>query len=147
MELSEPGWHWRKLKTLLLAEVQERGVEFPARRSCHSTTPGGAGDSRKSVLFLVGMLHKEDLWKARKLWQQMSVFQPESILIGASGGSMDPALSQQPKLQEYFSPVSRHKNEKGTGNLYLLIRYKQVHLQSNMFFGWSQNIGQKFFGC
>lgn len=112
MELSEPGWHWRKLQTLLLAEVQQRGVEFPARRSCHSTTPGGAGDNRKSVLFLVDMLHKEDLGKARRLWQQRR--QSSSLRaswLGASGGSMDPALSQQPKLQEYFSPVSRHKRE------------------------------------
>lgn len=60
---------------------------------------------------------------------------------------MDPALSQQPKLQEYFSPVSRHKNQKGTGNVHLLIQYKQVHLQQNIFFGWSQNVVQKFFGC
>lgn len=77
----------------------------------------------------------------------MSVLQPESILIRSVWWVYGPSTVTTAKAAGIFSPVSRHKNQKGTGNLHLLIQYKQVHLQKNIFFGWSQNIVQKFFGC
>lgn len=46
---------------------------------------------------------------------------------------MNPAVSQQQKLQAHLRPVDRHKTQKGT--LCLLIQCKQV--QQNKFFEWS----------
>lgn len=104
----------------------------------------------KPVLFLVDMFHKEDLGEVRKLWQQRCQFSSLKASCSKSiylVGLWTQHCHNSKSCRHYLRPVDRHKTQKGTCNLLFLIQYKQVHLQQSIFFGWSQSIVQKFFGC